>query len=192
MITMVDSKVFRLAGINCDRAVFSEAGDKFIFNFDHGTFSTENYNRYHVSLNTFKIEWLTDGQPQGVFDDNVTEQLDENHKTYPIFTSQLERLYYPVHDSCNSVTITSIEPDSSYWCVVPTNRNHIIKVEEHELSIYRIFRTTLKRVYFSNIKLCIDGKDVPPLTPFASVYNPVNINPGKYSDKNGKIIGFYI
>jgi hypothetical protein len=189
---MEDRKVFRLAGINCDRAVYSEAGDSILFNFDRGSFNTDNYNRFHVSLNTFKIEWLTDGEVKGVFADNVTEQLTDSDKRYPIFTSDLERMYYPIHDSCNSITITALEPNSSYWCVLPTNRNNIIKVDEIDLPVYKIFKTSLRRVYFSNIKLNVDGKDVPPLTPFACLYNSVNINPSLYSNRDGKILAFYV
>lgn len=192
MISMVDSKMFRLAGINVDRAVYSDTGDSLTHNFDRGAFNTDNYNRFHISLNTFKIEWLTDGVVQGVFADNVTEQQNENDRTYPLFTSELKRLYYPVHDSCNSITITALEPNSSYWCVVPTNRNNIIKVDEIDISIYKIFRTTTKRVYFSNLRLNVDGKEVPPLTPFACIYNQININPGMYSDKDGKLLAFYV
>ena len=177
MINFVDYFFLKDLKLNYGVSTFSNVGDELIFPVPEGGFSNYLYPRRHIIFNgSFRIDWMVGGTVLGL---------------YHIFTEQDKQdlLVFPYKNQpCDAIKITSLEPNSSYLCVVALLEKENKIIDESFILDANISYTLQRgRLYVCNKQLSINGVINPPLKPFACVYNELVIIP----DVNCKLASFY-
>jgi len=177
MINFVDNIILKDLKLNYASAVYGNVGDELVLPLDNFGFSSHLYNRRHIVCSgSVKIEWMVGGTVLGTY--QVTSQEDINNLS--VFPNK--------HQPCDCIKVTSLEPNTIHYCIVPLlPQLYTINDEQFDLIANQPFTLKRGRLYISNIDLNVNGNDNIALKPFACVFNEVTVVPSI----NGKIAGFY-
>jgi len=173
-INIGNSHYFSDLKFRVNTTVYTKAGDFITRKLSRVGLNPDSYARRHYILN---------GSFCGSFGDSIPDQIGNVGDVAP----------YEGNVETDSFTITALEDNSSYICIIPTDPTYQVIHEIHELTAGQVYGTTVGKCYIPTVDcnlysggqlnaggvlVCANIADI--ITPLSSgsvmVFSAVNFN----------------